>query len=157
MPSRKSPRKAQAPSAVEPPPAPAMRLIFEYDGDTVRLVSQQPVDMAITGADLAQAHGVGTFVDARDASNRTVARVPARGVPEHMVEVFPEQPGQPIVHVRVERPRGAFTVVVPAPKDAARIAVVQVKPDAARAAAAPGAAAALRTTELASFDLQRKR
>ena len=32
----------------------AMRLIFEYEGDQVRLVSQQPVDVAITGFDIAR-------------------------------------------------------------------------------------------------------
>jgi hypothetical protein len=155
MPSRKTP--AAAPSVGQPKPAPAMRLIFEYDGDAVRLVSQQPVDMAITGADLAQVHAPGTFVDARDAKDRTVARVHARGISEGMVEVFPEKPGQPIMNVTVDRPRGAFTVVLPAPKEAAKVAVVRVKRDsAARAAATPGAEPALQTTELGSFALQRK-
>lgn len=157
MPSRKTPTKP--PSVGQPKPAPAIRLIFEYDGDQVRLVSQQPVDMAITGADLAQVHAAGTFVDARDASDRTVARVHARGMSEGMVEVFPEKPGDPILHVKVDRPRGAFTVVLPAPKEAAKVAVVRVKPEATRAAAAgaaPGAEPALQTTELASFALQRK-
>jgi hypothetical protein len=72
-----------------------------------------------------------------------------------MVEVFPEKPGDPIVNLKVERPRGAFTVVVPAPASAAKVAVVRVKPDAARGPAAAGAEPALRSTELASFDLKR--
>ena len=157
MPSRK--RKATA-SAAAQPPAPAMRLIFEYDGDEVRLISQQPVDVAITGADLAQVQAAGTFVDARDAANRTLARVYARGVSEGTAEVFPEKPGQPFEHTRVERPRGAFTVVLPAPQAAARVAVVRVQPGAAPAVRAPGTAAAepaLETKELGSFALQRKR
>lgn len=162
MPSRKTPKTPltpKAPGARQPKPAPAMRLIFEYDGDEVRLVSQQSVDMVVTGADLAQVQAAGTFVDARDASDRTVARVHARGVSEGMVEVFPEKPGQPIMNVKVDRPRGAFTVVLPAPKEAAKVAVVRVKRDASRAAAAGtaiGAEPPLQTTELASFALQRK-
>lgn len=159
MPSRKSPKIPKTPKPLnvgQPKPAPAMRLIFEYDGDTVRLVSQQAVDMVVTGADFAQVHAAGTFVDARDASDRTVARVHARGISEGMVEVFPEKPGEPIMNVKVDRPRGAFTVVLPAPKEAAKVAVVRVKRDATRAAAAAGAEPALQTTELASFALQRK-
>lgn len=154
MPSRK--RKAAA-SAAAQPPAPAVRLIFEYDGDDVRLISQQPVDVAITGADLAQVHAAGTFVDARDSGNRTLARVTARGVAEATVEVFPEKPGQPFERAKVERPRGAFTVVLPAPPAAARVAVVRVQPGAAPAVRAPGAAEPeLETKELGSFALQRK-
>ena len=137
MPSRK---RRTAPSAPQQPPAPAVRLIFEYDGDDVRLVSQQPVDMAIPGADLAQVQAAGTFVDARDANDRTLVRVYARGMSEGAAEVFPEKPGDPIVHVKVERPKGAFTVVLPAPQAAAKVAVVRVAPATvalARAAGAP--------------------
>ena len=160
MPPRKTTIRRNARSAPQAPAAPAMRLIFEYDGDEVRLVSQQPVDMVVTGADLAQVHAPGTFVDARDSANRTLARVHARGMSEGSAEVFPEQPGEPIVRVAVERPRGAFTVVVPAPQAAAHVAVVRVQPDAAAPAGARAAGAsavpALQTTELASFPLQRK-
>lgn len=158
MPSRKTTTRRSARSAPQAPAAAAMRLIFEYDGDEVRLVSQQPVDMVVTGADLAQVHGPGTFVDARDSANRTLARVHARGMSEGSAEVFPEKPGQPIVRVAIARPRGAFTVVVPAPQAAARVAVVRVEPDAAAPAGvrAAGAAPALQSTELGSFPLQRK-
>ena len=160
MPPRKTTTRRSARAAPQAPAAPAMRLIFEYDGDEVRLISQQPVDMVVTGADLAQVQGPGTFVDARDGANRTLARVHARGMSEGSAEVFPEKPGQPIVRVAVERPRGAFTVVVPAPQAAANVAVVRIQPDAATPAGARagGAAAspALQATELASFPLQRK-
>ncbi|MDM0108107.1 hypothetical protein QTH97_24375 [Variovorax sp. J22R24] len=159
MPSRKTNRRAPIPP---PPPAPAMRLIFEYEGETLRLVSQQPVDMAVTGTDLAQQYTAGTFVDARDATDRTLARVHARGMSES-AEVFPESPGDPIVHVALERPSGAFTVVLPAPQAATRVAVVRVRPGAVTrdqaagaALAGAGAAPALQTTDLASFPLQRK-
>jgi hypothetical protein len=166
MPSRKT---TTSTSPGPQPPAPATRLIFEYDGDEVRLVSQQPVDMAVTGADLAQEYTAGTFVDARDAANRTLVRVHARGMSDGTAEVFPEKPGEPILRVKLDRPRGAFTVVLPAPQAAARVAVVRVQPVAAAPAATarqpgeadtaargPAAAPALQTTELASFALQRK-
>src|SRR5689334_19853338 len=65
-------------SANQPAPTKAVRLIFEYDGDQVRLISQQPVDVAITGADLAQVDHPGFYVDARDPQDQTLARVAAR-------------------------------------------------------------------------------
>ena len=49
----------------------AMRLIFEYEGDQVRLVSQQPVDVAITGFDLARTQRAGLL-------RRHAGRQPAR-------------------------------------------------------------------------------
>ena len=102
----------------QPPPTRAMRLIFEYEGNQVRLVSQQPVEMAITGSDIAQVEQPGYYVDTRDARDRTLARVPARNAFSASVEVFPEKPGEPISRVDVAQPRGAFTVVVPIPEDA---------------------------------------
>ena len=167
MPSRKTTLTAQ-PNVQ--PPAPATRLIFEYDGDTVTLVSQQPVDMVVTGADLSQVAAAGTYVDARDAANRTLVRVHARGLSEGSAEVFPEKHGEPIVRIDVARPRGAFTVVLPAHQAAERVSVVRVqatvaprdtalRPQNEAATATAGSTAAprtLQTTELASFALQRK-
>jgi hypothetical protein len=163
MPSRRT--QAARPRVQEPPPVPAIRLIFEVDGDKITLLSQQPVDMAITGSDLAQQATAGTFVDARDANNRTLARVHARGAVQNSAEVFPEKHGDPILHVPVAKATGAFTVVIPAPKAAARVAVVRLDPGTpvttrASTASASGAreatAPALQLTELASFDLQRR-
>jgi hypothetical protein len=136
----------------------AMRLIFEYEGEHVRLVSQQPVDVAITGFDLSRADRPGYYVDTRDSDGRTLARVPARQAFSQSTEVFPEQPGEPITRVDVEAARGAFTVVVPVVAGADRVAVVRVtpaKPDApvgARGTSpSPGGA---EVKELANFPLQ---
>lgn len=117
----------------QPAPTHAMRLIFEYEGNQVRLVSQQPVEMAITGSDIARVEHPGYYVDTRDTRGRTLARVPARNAFSASVEVFPENPGEPISRVDVPQPRGAFTVVVPVPQDADHFSVVQIapgKPDA---------------------------
>jgi hypothetical protein len=105
-----------------------MRLIFEYDGDKIKLVGQQPVDMAVTGFDLSQAGQHGVFVDARDAEGGMLARVPARGALSSSVEVFPEKPGDPIARIDVKKPHGAFTVIIPAPDAADHFSVVRVQP-----------------------------
>jgi hypothetical protein len=134
-----------------------MRLIFEYDGDDVRLVMQQPVDMLITGFDIARTQRPGYYVDTRDAAGRTLARVPARGGFHTGVEVFPEKHGDPITHIEVDQPRGAFTVVVPVPQDADHVSVVRVAPQPAPDAASPearAAAGAPQERELARFPLR---
>ncbi len=140
-------------------PTLAMRLIFEYEGDHVRLISQQPVDVMITGFDISRAAKPGYYVDTRDAGGRTLARVPARDAFSHSTEVFPEEPGEPITRVEVERPRGAFTVVVPVPAGSDRVVVVRVTP-AKPDAAVPGTrgtspvAGSAEVQELADFPLQ---
>ena len=143
-----------------PEPTKAVRLIFEYDGDQVRLVSQQPVEVALTDADLVQPDSPGFFVDVRDNGGRTLARATARGAFAGSVEVFPEKPGEPFQRVDVARPKGAFTVVMPMPAAADRLAVVQIAPDQTGPQPPPGggpaaAAAALKATDLASFPLSR--
>jgi hypothetical protein len=105
-----------------------VRLIFEYEGDKVRLVSQHPVEMVVTGFDLAQVEHPGYYVDVRDAQKRSLARVPAPGAFAAGAEVFPERPGEPITRVDVPHPRGAFTVVVPAPENADHVTVLRLAP-----------------------------
>jgi hypothetical protein len=146
-------------NASQPTPTLAMRLIFEYEGDQVRLVSQQPVDVAITGFDIARAQHPGWYVDTRDAAGRAMARVPARDAFSGSAEVFPEQPGEPITRVAVAKPRGAFTVVVPVPEGADHVAVVHVAPARPEAALPAGSATSrvegsIEVTELARFPLQ---
>ena len=109
-----------------PEPVQSVRLIFEYEGDKVRLVSQQVVDMAVTGFDLPQTDQLAYHVEARDVNDKTLARVPARNAMQQSVEVFPEHPGEPITRHDVPVPKGAFTVVVPAPAAAHHVTLVQV-------------------------------
>lgn len=142
------------------PASPAVRLIFEYEGDTVRLVSQQPVDAVISGFDTPPEVRPGHFVEVRDDSGRRLARVPARGAFVESAEVFPEDHAEPITRVDVEA-RGAFTVILPAPAAATQIAVVRVAPTGPEEGVAPGGGAtspppgATPTVDLATFRLER--
>ncbi len=145
-------------AANQPAPTRAIRLIFEFDGDQVRLISQQQVDMAVTGFDLPPGDRPGYYVDVRDAARTTLARVAARNAFSGSTEVFPEKPGELITRIDVPRPQGAFTVVVPAPANAQHVTVVRVVPGQPAAAmpsggatsAVPGAA---QVTDLANFPL----
>jgi hypothetical protein len=140
-------------------PMPSRRLIFEYDGDQVRLVSQQPVEMAITGFDIARTELPGYYIDIRNAENRTLSRVPASNAFSASMEVFPENPGEKITRIDVEKPRGAFTVVIPAPSDADHVGLVQVLSGKSDVLAPAGQATsrvegAAQVVELARFPLK---
>ncbi len=106
-------------------PAGAIRLIFEYDGDDVRLIHRQPVDVLVPGFDAAPDIRTGRFAEVRDADDRALARVAIRHDASSR-EVFPEDPGDPITRVDVEHPSGAFTVVVPASEAASQVALLDV-------------------------------
>src|SRR5215471_18695567 len=87
-PSRRDETMASTQNVPELRPGRALRLIFEYEGDRVRLVSQQDVDVAVTGFDLPDVHPPGYYVDSRDAGNQTLARVAARDAFGSSTEVF---------------------------------------------------------------------
>ncbi|MBB2924341.1 hypothetical protein [Cellulomonas cellasea] len=149
------------PDETATPPGSAVRFIFEYDGDDVRLVSQQRVDVAVTGFDLHQERALppGHYVEVRGTDGTPLAAVPVRGELGSSLEVFPEDPGEPITRTEVDRPRGAFTVVLPAADLAQQVAVLRVPPAARPAegdtgpAPAPSEARA-RATELATFPVE---
>jgi hypothetical protein len=135
-----------------------MRLIFEYEGDQVRLVSQQPVDMAVTGFDIARVEHPGFYIDTRDVTDRALARVPIRGAFTESMEVFPEQPGDAITRVDVPQPRGAFTVVVPVAANVDHFSIVRIAPGSVDALAPASRAtnpieADAEVTEIARFPL----
>lgn len=143
-------------------PGSSVRFIFEYDGDDVRLVSQQRVDVAVTGFDLHRERALppGHYVEVRGADGAPLAAVPVRGELGRSLEVFPEEPGEPITRTDVEHPRGAFTVVLPAADRAQQVAVLRV-PRAAPPAEPPTPGAApppvpgrAAATELATFPVE---
>jgi len=133
----------------------AVRLIFEYEGDEVRLIAQQPVDVVVTGYDLNREQIPGNYVEVRGGDDATLSRLRVPTAMSASAEVFPEEPGQPIVRTDLPQARGAFTVVVPAPAEADHVSVVRVAPGAAPA---PGtsslAARRAGVVELASFPLE---
>ncbi|MHA7287975.1 hypothetical protein ACX80I_17025 [Arthrobacter sp. MDT3-44] len=103
----------------------AVRLIFQFDGDDVTLISQQDVD--ITRVPALREPPPGSYVEVRAADGGALSRVPIGNVFSTSIEVFPESTAEAIVRVDVDKPSGAFTVVVPASEDAARVAVLGVR------------------------------
>jgi hypothetical protein len=130
-----------------PPPSGAIRLIFEYEADRVRLVQRTPVDVDLPALPPTTGGDGGVFVEVRDAGGRTLARVPAPHAMSSSLETFPERHDQPITRTDLPRATGAFTVVVPMSATADHVTLVRVgtSPDAR--------SGQLRVTDLVSFSL----
>jgi hypothetical protein len=104
---------------VQPQPAqpgPVRRLTFEYDGDQIRLVSEQHVRMIVPPSPPPeQADALGGFeVLLRDQQDRPVLRFSRTNPIRHDAEVFsPPGTDQSIARVPVDRLRGSFVLLVP--------------------------------------------
>ncbi|WP_171163536.1 hypothetical protein [Streptomyces sp. I05A-00742] len=104
----------------------AVRLIFEYAGPDIRLVSRQQVEAAPPPSDpIEEERDVqGFWVELRDAEQRPLYRRVMHPPVRHDAEVFSDDPERSIARVPVEEPRGAFAVLVPDLGDADHIALV---------------------------------
>ncbi|MBH1938792.1 hypothetical protein I5Q34_31805 [Streptomyces sp. AV19] len=125
----------------------AVRLIFEYEGTDIRLVSRQRVEMVPPPGDPLHPeqdlHGF--WVEVRDAGLHPLYRRVMHPPVRHDAEVFSDDPERSLARVPVDEPKGAFAVLVPDLADADHIALVSSPP-------APGATAAP-ATEVARFAL----
>jgi hypothetical protein len=133
-------------------PSRAVRLRFAYEGNDVRLVSQQRVEMIVPPADALSgfASEQGFWVEVRTAQEEVLHRRVMHDPLRQDVEVFSPDPAQSIVRTPVERPSGTFTVLVPDIDEADHVALMS--------SAAPGIAPEMAdrgpATELARFSLQ---
>lgn len=125
----------------------AVRLIFEYEGTDIRLVSRQRVEMIPPPSDpLREEQDLhGFWVEVRDAELRPLYRRVMHPPVRHDAEVFSDDPGRSLARVPVDEPKGAFAVLVPDIAEADHIALVS-------SPLAPGAALAP-ATEVARFAL----
>jgi hypothetical protein len=126
------------------PPAPqqgrgAIRLIFEYDGDEVRLISRQHVDMLVSPSDALEGYEgqQGFWAEVRDADGTRLYRQILHDPIRRDAEVFSDDPQQSIARVPVERPTGVFFVLVPDLDEADHVALMNSpsRPPGLRAAA----------------------
>ncbi|MGW1786107.1 hypothetical protein ACWCQQ_44595 [Streptomyces sp. NPDC002143] len=104
----------------------AVRLIFEYEGTDIRLVSRQQVEMTPPPSDrLADRQSAqGIWVEVRDADLNALYRRVLHDPVRYDTEVFSEDPGRSIARVPVETPRGTFAVLVPDIEAADHVALV---------------------------------
>jgi len=127
-----------------------LRLIFEYEGNTVRLVSQQRVSMIpppSTSILDPQEGQTGFWYELRDNQDLSVySRVVANPIPLEC-EVFSDDPNESIRRQEIEVAQGTFVLLAPDIPEAA--SVVLFSPPLQLTERAGG------TTELARFDLTR--
>jgi hypothetical protein len=135
----------------EEPPRRAIRLVFEYEGDEVRLVSQARIEKVLPQTDQSAdaSESRGTWSEVRDADGVTLDRRVLVDPMPRDAEVFPEQLGEEIGREPIEHPSGVFTVLVPDLAGADHVAVLSNAPGqvGVRAADALG-------TELVRVDLR---
>ncbi len=130
-------------------PPRAIRLVFEYEGDGVRLVSRSRIDKAVPQADQSAdaLEFRGTWSEVRDSAGATLDRRVLVDPMPRDAEVFPEQLGEEISRQPIEHPSGVFTVLVPDVEGADHVAVLSNSPGQ------QGVRAAKEPTELVRVDL----
>ncbi len=156
---QRPPQSPRRPQTLQPAgPGEALRLTYEYEGDTVRLISQQRVRLTVHLAGAPQAFVAPHAVDVVDADGATLVRIPVHADLGLVTEVF-DLPGRPIVRLPDDHRKGAFSVIVPIPREAARAVLLRLRPDQAPAAddpglrpAGPGPSATTETTVILSDD-----
>jgi hypothetical protein len=130
-----------------------VRLTFTYEGDDVRLASQQPVEMIIPPTDALSGYEgeQGFWVEVRSGQDETLHRRVMDDPLRQDVEVFSPDPEQSVARTPVEKPSGIFTVLVPDLDEADHVTLMS--------SAAPGTAPEVATrgpaTEFARFSLRR--
>ena len=103
-------------------PQRAVRLVVEYDGDTLRVISRQEVAMATPPSDPVRGfeEETGFWLELRDSKGQTLYRRVMHNPVASDVEAFDPEKG--ITRHTVERKRGVFTVLVPALPEAQTVA-----------------------------------
>jgi hypothetical protein len=160
---RKSAKKAAAvkPSAVSPK---AVRLTFAYQGDQVKLLSQQPVDMTVLPSDPVKGYEEqkGFWAEVKSDQDKTLFRRVLHNPTRNDAEVFSEDREQSISRAPAPKRKGVFVVVVPATDKGHEVTLSRSagQPDV-ETEGAPKGMAAMRSlatgpaTEIARFKLKK--
>ena len=99
----------------QPATAGSVRFIFEYEGNQIRLVSRQEINVEPPRSDpkTAPAEQVGFWLEVRDAKLQVLHRQIMHDPVMTHPEVFSDESGKTIVRSEVAAQKGAFSVVIP--------------------------------------------
>ena len=127
-----------------------LRLTFEYEGSTVRLVSSQSIEMKPPPAELEpiKKDQAGFYYELVDAHGRPLYQHVIHNPIRLEEEVFSPEPNAPILTQKVEDPRGIFELLVPDAPDAHSVVLFSSPLDPAESGRPAG--------ELARFQLKDK-
>ena len=118
----------------EPTTPRAVRFVFAYDGDDVRLLSRRRVEVLAPPSDAVEEPAAGRRglrAEVRAAEGATLYRKAMPPV-RHDRELFSDEPGNSLSRLPVERPAGIFTVLVPDTPDADHLALLSGGPAGVR-------------------------
>lgn len=103
----------------------AVRLVFEYEGEDVRLVSWQRIDMLTSLSDPVEEHRSeqGSWLELRDRNDRPIYRQVLHQAIQTDVEAPSDEPGHPLTRRPVEQPRGVFVALLPDLNEAETLAL----------------------------------
>lgn len=95
--------------------ASALRLVFSYEGENVKMISKQRVDMKPPPSDpLTPAKGAaGFWYELTDKEGRTLYRRIKQNPIEYAVEVRSDDPHRPLRWEKGKEVKGEFILVVP--------------------------------------------
>ena len=133
----------------------AMRLSFAYEGSEVRLVEQQNLQKVTQPSDPIDTRQYrersGFWVEIQDGQGQPLYRRIMDDHFEPSIEVRSQDPEYPLERIPIDRPRGTFSVIVPAFPDADAVVLFGSPIDSrdARAAMQPA-------REIARFGLRRQ-
>ena len=114
-------------SPTGPEPRGAVRLIFQYEGDEVRLVSSRHIDKVVPPDDEAETdeERQGFYAEVRGADDRVLRRRLLHAPVRRDAEVFTDEGDRALSRIPVERPSGVFSLVVPDLEEADYVALVE--------------------------------
>jgi hypothetical protein len=112
--SRKQSATSRSDKVLEAPTK-AVRLIFSYDGDRVKLVSQQRIDMMVPPSDPVTGFKKqkGFWAELKNKREKTLYRRVMHNPTRNDAEVFSETSEQNISRSPAPKRKGVFVVVVP--------------------------------------------
>lgn len=161
--ARKSAKKSASVKASTQSPK-AVRLTFSYQGDQVKLVSQQPVEMTVPPSDPLKGYEEhkGFWAELKSDQDKTLFRRVLHNPTRNDAEVFSDDPEQSISRAPAPKRKGVFVVVVPHTETGHEVTLSRStgQPDI-EAQGAPRGMAAVRSlatgpaTEIARFKLKK--
>jgi len=141
-----------------------VRLTFSYQGDQVKLVSQQPVEMTVPPSDPLKGYEEhkGFWAELKSDQDKTLFRRVLHNPTRNDAEVFSDDPEQSISREPAPKRKGVFVVVVPHTEKGHEVTLSRStgQPDI-EAEGAPKGMAAMRSlatgpaTEIARFKLKK--
>lgn len=154
--ARKAPAKAKARKS-PPEPMKAMRLTFSYDGDDVKLISQQRTEMMVPPSDPLKGYGKhkGFWAELKNERDKTLYRHVMHNPTRNDAEVFPETPGQSISREPAPKRKGVFVVVVPDTNKGEEVTLCRSSPEEQGPARGLLALATKPATEIMRFKLKK--